>query len=186
MEAVQTALAEIKAANQTPLTAQEPALTGDELETYRLMRQKAVAYIGTDKAKSRGQVKQKLALKLPDKVQKYPELPDLVVDKLIEDRYLDEKLCGKRLIKRHSGRSQKSKAYIEQLLYQQGISRPVIKDLIDSLEDDRITAERYFELRGDRWDYTDPVKIARHFASRGYSPSISLEIMRKYADGEEG
>lgn len=186
LEAVQAILAEIKMAHQSPQTAREPELAEEALEAYRLMRQKALAYIGTDKAKSRGQVKQKLALKLPDQVEKYPHLPDLVVDKLVEDRYLDEVLCGRRLIKRHSGRRQKSKAYIEQLLYQQGISRPVIKELLDSLEDDRTTAKDYFDLKKDQWDYSDPAKIARHFASRGYSPSISYEIMRKYADGKEG
>ncbi|NLZ71927.1 MAG: hypothetical protein GX909_05450 [Clostridiaceae bacterium] len=162
-----------------------PNISDEQTEDYRNLRIRALKYIGADRGRSYGQVNRVLSKQFPEIAENNKELIDQVILALIQDGYLDEKLCGRRLIKRHSGRKQKSIAYLEYLLKKQGISDSVITELMLEIPTDEETANNYFNLKKDEWDYDNPEKIIRHFASRGYSSGITLKIMRKYANGEE-
>ncbi|NLJ70144.1 MAG: hypothetical protein GX328_01595 [Clostridiaceae bacterium] len=151
-------------------------------EAYLTMRQRAIKYIGIDRGKSYGQVKKILEKTFPEKSASNPQLVEQVIQDLINDQYLDEYLCGRRIIKRHSGRAQKSKEYIRQLMFRQGISKQTISDLVLEIDDDRVTAEAYRIIKQDEWEISQPEKVMRHLASRGYSTSICREIVRKWLD----
>lgn len=151
-------------------------------EAYFTMRQRAIKYIGIDRGRSYGQVRKVLENSFPKEATTNSRLLDQVIQDLITDQYLDEYLCGRRLIKRHSGRAQKSKEYIRQLMLRQGISEQTISDLILEIDDDHVTAEMYRIIKQQEWKTTKPEKVIRHLASRGYSPGICREIVRKWLD----
>lgn len=159
---------------------QASAVSKENTEAYSNMRVRALKYIGIDRGRSFAQVERILIKSFPEIAHQNPDLIRLVIEDLIRDDYLDEYLCGRRLIKRHSARKQKSKYYIKQLMLKQGISKSVVNDLVSEIEADEITAEIYFRERLKEWDFNKPEKIVRHFASRGYSAGVILKIMRKY------
>ncbi len=175
----------IDSIHQTHETRQEVSeIPPEHSEAYFELRRRALKYIGIDRGKSFGQVMQKLNQDFSDK-EYSRDLKVQVIEQLIADQYLDERLCGRRIIKRHSGRKQKSKRYLLHLMEQQGISRDMIRELSDEILPDEETASAYFLLRKKEWDFTQPEKIMRHFASRGFSSGIILKIMREYANGEK-
>ncbi|HHU53534.1 MAG TPA: hypothetical protein GXZ43_05610 [Clostridiaceae bacterium] len=149
-------------------------------EAYFTLRQRAIKYIGIDRGRSYGQVKKILENSFPEEATENPQLIDLVIQDLIDEQYLDEYLCGRRIIKRHSGRAQKSKEYIRQLMLRQGIGERTITDLLLEIEDDRITAEAYRIIKQAEWEISNPEKVMRHLSSRGYSTGICREIVRKW------
>ncbi|NLM19508.1 MAG: RecX family transcriptional regulator [Clostridiaceae bacterium] len=149
-------------------------------EAYFALRQRAIKYIGIDRGRSSGQVKKILENSLPEEAALNPQLIERVVQDLIDEQYLDEYLCGRRTIKRHSGRAQKSKKYIEQLMLRQGLSEQTVSDLILEIEDDQVTAETYRIIKQEEWEISQPEKVMRHLASRGYSTGICQEIVRKW------
>ncbi|MGB4609723.1 MAG: RecX family transcriptional regulator [Saccharofermentanales bacterium] len=151
-------------------------------EAYLTLRQRAIKYIGIDRGRSYGQVKNILENSFPEEAVLNPQLVDQVIQDLIDEQYLDEYLCGRRIIKRHSGRAQKSKEYIEQIMLRQGISEQTISDLVLEIKDDRETAEAYRILKQTEWNISQPEKVMRHLASRGYSTGICREIVRKWLD----
>ncbi|NLJ95293.1 MAG: hypothetical protein GX326_07375 [Clostridiaceae bacterium] len=161
-----------------------PEILESDLEDFQALRRRALKYIGADRGKSYAQVERVLTRHFPEISQNNSSLIDQVIVSLIDDAYLDERLCGRRLIKRHSGRKQKSARYLEHLLKQQGISESIIDELKLEIAADEKTAEAYFHLKKDEWDYNQPEKIIRHFSSRGYSSGLTLKIMRKYVDEE--
>ncbi|MDI9490855.1 MAG: hypothetical protein GX145_05050 [Clostridiaceae bacterium] len=151
-------------------------------EAYSKLRTRALKYIGIDRGRSFGQVKRILMRDLPEISEANSQLVDMVIQDLINDQYLDEYLCGRRIIKRHSGRAQKSKEYIRQLMYKQGISPAVIKDTVLEIDDDYQTAERYRLVKQAEWDISNPGRVMRHLAARGYSAGISRKIVQKWLD----
>lgn len=162
----------------------DPELNPADRADYIQMRQRAVKYLATDKGRSAGQVRRVLKADFPEKAEQKPRLIEVVIEQLSRDQYLDEYLCGRRLIKRHQGRKQKAKSYLLYLLKEQGISQTVIDSLAAEIKPDELTAKEYFMNRIDEWDFDNPQKIARHFASRGYASGIFHRIMREYADGK--
>lgn len=151
-------------------------------EAYSKLRTRALKYIGIDRGRSFGQVKRILLKDLPEICEANSQLVDMVIQDLINDQYLDEYLCGRRIIKRHSGRAQKSKEYIRQLMYKQGISPTVIEDTVLEIDDDYQTAERYRLVKQAEWDISNPERVMRHLAARGYSAGISRKIVQKWLD----
>ncbi|HHT24124.1 MAG TPA: RecX family transcriptional regulator [Clostridiaceae bacterium] len=151
-------------------------------EAYFTLRQRAIEYIGIDRGRSYGQVKRVLENSFPEKAASNQQLVEQVIQDLINDQYLDEYLCGRRIIKRHSGRAQKSKEYIRQLMLRKGISEQTISDLILEIADDRTTAEAYRIIKQAEWEISQPEKVMRHLASRGYSAGICREIVRRWLD----
>ncbi len=151
-------------------------------EAYSKLRTRALKYIGIDRGRSFGQVKRILMRDLPEISEANSQLVDMVIQDLINDQYLDEYLCGRRIIKRHSGRAQKSKEYIRQLMYKQGTSPAVIKDTVLEIDDDYQTAERYRLVKQAEWDISNPGRVMRHLAARGYSAGISRKIVQKWLD----
>lgn len=151
--------------------------TSKHTEAYSNMRVRALKYIGIDRGKSFDQVARVLRRNFPEESS---DLIETVIDDLIFDQFIDEHLCGRRLIKRHSGRKQKSKIYIKHLMFRQGITQSVINDLLTELDSDEKTASNYFYEKIEEWDFQNPEKIIRHFSSRGYSSGVILKIMRKY------
>lgn len=168
--------------NKVNIEVSEPVR--EHSEAYFELRRRALKYIGIDSGKSFGQVMRVLNDNFTDS-QYTSDLKKEVIHQLIKDDYLDEELCGRRIIKRHAGRKQKSKQYLYYLMDNQGISKSVINALMEEIEPDEDTAENYFYTRLKEWDFDNPEKIIRHFSSRGFSPSITMKIMRKYADGKK-
>lgn len=149
-------------------------------EAYFSLRSRAIRYIGIDRGKSFGQVKRVLLKKFPEIADQNPEIFDQVIQDLIADKYLDEYICAKKIVKRHSGRSQKSKEYLRQLMIKQGISEQVINDAILEVKPDSETAENYRLIKQKEWNLDKPERVMRHLASRGFSAGISRGIVQKW------
>ncbi len=144
-----------------PETREEAA----EKALYSKARESAVRYIGLDKGKSSGKVRDSL-------VQKgyAPSLASEVVQDLIVLGYInDEKACAK-IARRHQGKKAKSRSYMLSLFTQQGVERRVAETYLDQLPSDEVSLQEILEGYEAELDGgAKEARLMRRLQTRGYN-----------------
>lgn len=149
-----------------------------EKALYLKAREAAVRYIGLDKGKSSGKVRDSL-------IQKgyAPSLAHAVVQDLIGLGYVnDENACAK-IARRHQGKKSKSRSYMLSLFIQQGVERGVAEAYVDQLPCDAKSLQEVLEghpldLDGGRQE----ARLMRRLQTRGYNYGLIKTSIRRFKE----
>ncbi|MDD2533631.1 MAG: regulatory protein RecX [Eubacteriales bacterium] len=153
--------------------------------TIAQARSAAIQMIGISR-KSSGAVKRFL------KDRDYStEVIELVIQGLIEDRYLDDLRMAQTKIKARTGAKAESKARTAQRLNQLGLDREAITSTLSDLPDDRDFAlqalsakfNRHFQAGFDAVSPELTFKMRRFLMSRGFSTEVTRDTIRTYLKG---
>ena len=136
-------------------------------------REIALHYIGVDKSKSSGRVRERLRSRGLE-----PDLVEEVLESLRQDGYLDDNRACARIALRHRGRQSKSKRYMLRLFIEQGVSPDVAEAYLDQLPDDGESI-RELDLSLARGDEKERTRLMRRLAGRGYAPSLITRTMEQ-------
>ncbi|MDO5015761.1 MAG: regulatory protein RecX [Eubacteriales bacterium] len=165
-------------ANSRDITVHEESyhVSPDDKEAFQNGRFIALSYIGIDKGKSTGQVRNKLRTKdLPD------DLIEQVIVSLKTDDYLDDRrACGK-IARRHQGTRAKSRRYLRELFIKQGVDPKVAEAYLEELPEDQKSILELIpgSIPGDPREYQ---RLLRRLQSRGYSYNTIRQAMRQQED----
>lgn len=136
-------------------------------------REIALRYIGVDKSKSSGRVRERLLSRGLES-----DLVEEVLESLRQDGYLDDKRACARIALRHRGRQSKSKRYMLRLFLEQGVSQEIAAAYMDQLPDDGESI-RELDLSLARGDEKERTRLMRRLAGRGYAPSLITRTMEQ-------
>lgn len=140
---------------------------------FQEARSIAISFIGLDKGKSSGRVRDKLRDKNYDN-----DLIDKVIASLIKDEYLNDRLACAKITRRHSGSKSKSRAYMKQLFISQGVDEMTATDYLEELEPDEVTIKLLLPEEIPT-DHKEKARLYRRLQSRGYSYSTIQAAVAK-------
>lgn len=149
------------------------SLSPDGKEEFQNGRIIALSYIGIDKAKSTGQVRNKLRTKdIPD------ELIEQVISSLEADDYLDDRRACARIARRHQGKRAKSRRYLRELFIKQGVAPEIAESYLEELPED---CDSILELIPESLpeDQREQRRLLNRLQSRGYSYNTIRKAMRQ-------
>ncbi len=142
-------------------------------------RERAVLFLGLDRNKSSGRVRQKLKQENYD-----PDLVETVIDYLKEIDYINDERAARSICRRYSGKRIRSRKAMLYVLSDAGIEQGVGKNITDTLPEDE---ESSLQLLSAYYRNTRPeyAKALRLLARRGYSAYISNKAINEFLSAKE-
>ena len=142
-------------------------------------RERAVLFLGLDRNKSSGRVRQKLKQENYD-----PDLVETVIDYLKEIDYINDERAARSICRRYSGKRIRSRKAMLYVLSDAGIEQGVGKNITDTLPEDE---ESSLQLLAAYYRNTRPeyAKALRLLARRGYSAYISNKAINEFLSAKE-
>ena len=142
---------------------------------YLKARETAVRYIGLDKGKSSGEVRDSLMQKGYDS-----DLASRVVHDLIALGYIDDKRACAKIARRHHGKRAKSRSYMKFLFIQQGVQEDVAESYLEVLPSDSASLEDFLCDQMSDLDGADrEARLVRRLQSRGYNYGLITRAIRR-------
>jgi len=143
-------------------------------------RETAVAYIGIDRFKSSGKVRDNLRKKGVD-----GKTADQVIEYLRSIDYIDDRRAAQRVARRYTGRSLRSKRAMFQVFLRNGIPSDIARDEAEALVDDRDTGLQLCRASFAVPDREQEPLMMKLLTRRGYAPDISRAIVRRFVASAE-
>ena len=142
-------------------------------------RERAVLFLGLDRNKSSGRVRQKLKQENYD-----PDLVETVIDYLKEIDYINDERAARSICRRYSGKRIRSRKAMLYVLSDAGIEQGVGKNITDTLPEDE---ESSLQLLAAYYRNSQPeyAKALRLLARRGYSAYISNKAINEFLSAKE-
>lgn len=148
---------------------------------FEKARQLAVAYIGIDRFKSSGRVRNKLLQKGVE-----PDLADRVVNYYIDLDYINDLRAAQGIARRYQDRHLRSRRAMVAVFIRNGLDPSVAQKAALDLEEDAITALRLCRLSFDHPGPEDEEAMMKLMIRRGYPASLARRITRACLKGEKG
>ena len=140
---------------------------------FEKARELAVNYIGIDRYKSSGRVRQKLLDKGIDAA-----LADRVVDYYRALDYIDDHRAARRVAARYLGRRLRSQRAMTAVFIQNGIEAGLAREEARALDPDKLTARKLCQAYYDRPGPEDEMAMMKLLARRGYPSALAREVIR--------
>lgn len=153
----------VEAAKEPQLTTEEPSNSTNQAEAQKA-RFTALKYIGIDKGKSSGKVRQKL------RDEGFSEdVIEETISTLIKDDYLSDYRACARITRRHQGSKLKSARYMVELYKELGVSPQVAEEYSADLPDDQESLVILLSKEQAPASEREKARIIRRLAGRGFS-----------------
>ena len=142
-------------------------------------RERAVLFLGLDRNKSSGRVRQKLEQENYD-----PDIVEAVIDYLKEIDYINDERAASSICRRYSGKRIRSRKAMLYVLNDAGIEFAVSKNITDSLPEDEESSRDLLEAyyRNTIPEFT---KAMRLLSGRGYSAYIANKAVNEFLSAKE-
>jgi regulatory protein len=155
------------------------------------VRSEAIAYIGLGKKPS-GQVEARLRDEGFDE-----DIIRAVIAQLKEEKYLDDVVIARRMIKQRRGRRAESKQALRQRMIDRGLAHDAIDQALSEMDHDDVLAHELIHARfpdeiDALWQQETPLnekkrlfeRIARFLSSRGFDAELIQRMLHRGHDDE--
>ncbi|NLC39555.1 MAG: RecX family transcriptional regulator [Clostridiaceae bacterium] len=142
-------------------------------------RERAVVFLGLDRNKSSGRVRQKLQQENYD-----PDIVEAVITYLKEIDYINDERAAGYICRRYTGKRLRSRKAMQYVLTGAGIEYAVSAKIAGTLAEDEESSLALLEAyyRSSIPEYS---KALRLLARRGYSAYVSGKAVKKFLSVEE-
>lgn len=148
-------------------------------EEFDSCRERAVAFLGLDRNKSSGRVRQKLQQESYD-----PDIVEAVIAYLKEIDYINDERAARYICRRYTGKRLRSRRAMQYVLNVAGIEHAVSVKIADTLSEDEESSQALLEAYY-RTSIPEYSKAMRLLARRGYSAYVSNKAVKKFLSVEE-
>lgn len=108
---------------------------------------------------------------------------DLTIDRLLEQKFLNDIEFAKSWIESRQKYKGKSKFILKRELQKKGIEEEIIEKLLNESEDDFKVAKDLFERKKGRYEHLPKMgfkaKISQYLGRRGFSWDIIKEVLKE-------
>ncbi|HHV41923.1 MAG TPA: regulatory protein RecX [Clostridiaceae bacterium] len=143
-------------------------------KTFDKLREKAVKYLGLRRAKSSGQIRQRLRRETSDE-----ELIEAVVAYLQDIDYVNDRRAGQLMMKSFRGRRSRSRFAVQYSLRQKGIPGNIAEELANSGPADHESAAELIRSQFNSINEDDRQRASTLLRRRGYNYEVITEVVNK-------
>ena len=146
-------------------------------QAFEEARQKAAAFIGIDRSKSSGRVRQNLLKK-----GIVPKVADEVVDYFIKIDYINDQRAAAAVAARYHGRKIRSRRCMKDVFIRNGIDADVAGQYVLRLDEDRETATRLCRHAFPDASPGQETEMMKLLTRRGYPAGLAREVIRNHLE----